>query len=1287
MKEKNVKKFKDLEEKTHSNKNDEDSLLNKSEKSYSSFQSINFPSSLIITTKKNEEKYKSKEKEIKIGDYLIKKALGKGTFGKVKLGIYLPRNKKVAIKIIEKDRIKEEDDIVRLKREFEMLSQFNHPNVITVSEIFESNDEYFTVMEYCEGGELFNYIVANKYLTEEKSAFFYYQLINGLEYIHSLGIVHRDLKPENLLLTKDHILKIIDFGLSNYFKKDQIELLETPCGSPCYASPEMLSGVNYDGFKIDIWATGIILFAMLCGFLPFDDKDNNILFQKILDCKIKFPNSLSQIAKDLLEKILVIDPKKRINIPEIKKHPFYLKGKEIFEKNFTIYQVSAEDMIDSEDSGCYYDFKYMNEKSFINNLIYYESFQKSAVNINKLNKVDIFDIVNLKERSISLQIATKKKEKNLIYDDKIKHRKLKKLIDLEKKIRKMKNKNKNKNINKKSKKEIKNNNNEIKKKSLNYNHSITFQIKDINHFIENLIIQYKIEEDLIKNEKKNLEKNKKIIKPKKKNKSEDNTKNKFDNKNEKNKNKKNKEISNEKVKSIDFFNLLNKRYINQNRKLNSHNYNNKNTKAKRLDSTKINKLFINNYNIIKINKLQKNSKSKRPKRKIRSTSNNNSNRKNFKNILKMIKEHSLKVNINFINKKNIVHHHTTNITNLTQKNYYSNVIINNYKTKDDHRLNYTCKNRCKILFESPNFKIDKNINTNIREYLQKNCMPNVKQMKKYSFKNWKIKTNLQKIKTSLQKIIFKDDLQNSIKLNSKKMEEGKTQNNSISKNKKIKIQTEAEYKTIPTTIINNKKRKHYKIRVSYINNNLTKNKFYKNKYLNSDNSSKNHSMRGKDHMSRYPQSNTKGHKFLLSETNLDEDSNKSKINYVISTENSQSYRGHNKNSLNFMDKNKICNFSVKNWNKPQIKKIENLKKNSINSNSKIMMNFKKFKKLDIKNIIASNRAKTESNSIINNQKMINSQRNKSSGKKNIKTHNYNMNSARNNEKKLINISFNIMNNHHHYLKNLTENKSSYNNKHICSLIKFRTNKNKIRNKNLNYINKNLILNITNDNIKTDKNSKNQSSLNNDFKISHINIVEKRRTNTNIYFDKFLESRKMLSSLKKRINFKSILLNNISTKANQNKMHFKKINKKENISNNNSDFVNYSTNVKQFKINNYIENKKIDFIKKVIKNNDNAKLKKDLHSSLPGDKLKHKKIKSMKASIFDNKKIKTKEKKISKPLKLLKVENNNLNNNSIGLIFNNNSDINSNYSNNNTNINSIESNVFKSPVVKSKNLFS
>ena len=158
-----------------------------------------------------DESKKNKEEEYKIGNYLVKKTLGQGTFGKVKLGIYLPTQEKVAIKILEKDRIIEKDDEIRVKREFDMLASFNHPNVILVAEIFESTSSFYSVMEYCAGGELFNFIVKNKRLSEEESAFFYYQLICGLEYIHSLGIVHRDLKPENLLLTKDHVLKIIDF--------------------------------------------------------------------------------------------------------------------------------------------------------------------------------------------------------------------------------------------------------------------------------------------------------------------------------------------------------------------------------------------------------------------------------------------------------------------------------------------------------------------------------------------------------------------------------------------------------------------------------------------------------------------------------------------------------------------------------------------------------------------------------------------------------------------------------------------------------------------------------------------------------------------------------------------------------------------------------------------------------------------------------------------------------------------------------------------------------------------
>ena len=308
---------------------------------------------LLLKNNTNEEQNIEKQPsfEYKIGNYLILQTIGEGTFGKVKLGIYLPNNEKVAIKILEKDRMIDKDDQIRIKREFDMLSKINHPNVILVTEIFESIDSYYSVMEYCQGGELFNYIVKKKRLSEDESSFLFFQIINGLEYIHSLGIVHRDLKPENLLLTGQHLLKIIDFGLSNYYRENQTELLRTPCGSPCYASPEMVAGKKYDGVKNDIWSTGIILFAMLCGYLPFENKNNNILFKKILECKIEFPEFLSDEAKDLITKILVLEPKNRISIPDIKKHSFFIKGKNFFDEIFTIKSVEElqQNSIDNKD--------------------------------------------------------------------------------------------------------------------------------------------------------------------------------------------------------------------------------------------------------------------------------------------------------------------------------------------------------------------------------------------------------------------------------------------------------------------------------------------------------------------------------------------------------------------------------------------------------------------------------------------------------------------------------------------------------------------------------------------------------------------------------------------------------------------------------------------------------------------------------------------------------------------------------------------------------------------------
>ena len=291
------------------------------------------------TLNKVKSSKKIKEKEYYIGKYLIQNTLGQGTFGKVKMGIYSPTGEKVAVKIFKKDELVEDEYKMLVKREFDILEKLNHPNVIFVEEIFETNYYYYNVMEYCDGGELFNYIIKNRRLNDDESAFFYFQLINGLEYIHSLGIVHRDLKPENILLTKEKILKINDFGLSNYFKEGQKKLLSTQCGSLCYSSPEMIKGKKYNGFKIDIWATGIILYSMLCGYLPFEDNDKDILLKKIEQCIISFPKYIKKDAKDLIKKILVIDPEKRIDIKNIKRHPFYLKGKEIFEKKFDIHGI------------------------------------------------------------------------------------------------------------------------------------------------------------------------------------------------------------------------------------------------------------------------------------------------------------------------------------------------------------------------------------------------------------------------------------------------------------------------------------------------------------------------------------------------------------------------------------------------------------------------------------------------------------------------------------------------------------------------------------------------------------------------------------------------------------------------------------------------------------------------------------------------------------------------------------------------------------------------------------
>ena len=278
--------------------------------------------------------------ELNIGDYQIQKTIGEGAFSKVKLAIHKQTKQYVAIKILDKTKLPV-SDLQRLTREMQILVSLNHLNVIQVNEILENKCYYYIVMEYCAEGDLFNYIIHKKRLSKEETSFIFYQIINGLEYIHSKNISHRDLKPENILMLSNRIVKIIDFGLSNYYNVNN--KLTTPCGSPCYAAPEMILGKGYKGSCVDIWSTGIIVYAMICGYLPFEDKNNQRLFRKILSEKQKYPNYVSVNTKDILNKMLCKEPKDRITIQDIKKHPLYLEGKNIFNIKFN----PAYDFLDS----------------------------------------------------------------------------------------------------------------------------------------------------------------------------------------------------------------------------------------------------------------------------------------------------------------------------------------------------------------------------------------------------------------------------------------------------------------------------------------------------------------------------------------------------------------------------------------------------------------------------------------------------------------------------------------------------------------------------------------------------------------------------------------------------------------------------------------------------------------------------------------------------------------------------------------------------------------------------
>ncbi|KAH6779560.1 SNF1 kinase-like protein 10 [Perilla frutescens var. hirtella] len=254
--------------------------------------------------------------------YKIGKTLGIGAFGKVKLAIHTLTGIKVAIKILDRQSI-DSSEAEKVRKEINIMRQLFHPHVVRLFEVIDTPAKVYVVMEYMNSGELFYYLTEKGKLHEDEARRLFQQIISGVDYCHRHLVVHRDLKPENLLLDSEHNVKIADFGLGNIMRDGHF--LKTCCGSPNYAAPELISRQLYAGPEVDVWSCGVILYALLSGRLPFDDDNLSSLYAKIKSGVYPSPNHLSEYARDLISRILVVDPMKRISIPEIRRHPWFQK--------------------------------------------------------------------------------------------------------------------------------------------------------------------------------------------------------------------------------------------------------------------------------------------------------------------------------------------------------------------------------------------------------------------------------------------------------------------------------------------------------------------------------------------------------------------------------------------------------------------------------------------------------------------------------------------------------------------------------------------------------------------------------------------------------------------------------------------------------------------------------------------------------------------------------------------------------------------------------------------------
>ncbi|XP_005306995.2 serine/threonine-protein kinase MARK1 isoform X5 [Malaclemys terrapin pileata] len=251
-----------------------------------------------------------------IGNYRLLKTIGKGNFAKVKLARHVLTGREVAVKIIDKTQLNP-TSLQKLFREVRIMKILNHPSIVKLFEVIETEKTLYLVMEYASGGEVFDYLVAHGRMKEKEARAKFRQIVSAVQYCHQKCIVHRDLKAENLLLDADMNIKIADFGFSNEFTIGN--KLDTFCGSPPYAAPELFQGKKYDGPEVDVWSLGVILYTLVSGSLPFDGQNLKELRERVLRGKYRIPFYMSTDCENLLKKLLVLNPIKRGSLEQIMK--------------------------------------------------------------------------------------------------------------------------------------------------------------------------------------------------------------------------------------------------------------------------------------------------------------------------------------------------------------------------------------------------------------------------------------------------------------------------------------------------------------------------------------------------------------------------------------------------------------------------------------------------------------------------------------------------------------------------------------------------------------------------------------------------------------------------------------------------------------------------------------------------------------------------------------------------------------------------------------------------------